>query len=214
MISAEQLWAEKYAGLFAEEQAREVANRDQAFLNQAVDICGEELRVMTPMDLLVLSGVDNAFTCGGAPRAGDVGVFLWWLNTSNDGSNSYGNAWRKGRALRRIARLPFEEVVPAIFGYMNRVFQDAPGGGGGGDERRPLGTCFIAPLVLRVARETGWEEAAILSTPLPKLFQYLKTMRAQEQGKDFMEFTPSDQIKGDFLSELNALNNPPPPASA
>jgi hypothetical protein len=84
------------------------------------------------------------------------------------------------------------------------VFQDAPKGSTRAEGKRPLGTCFLVPLVMRIAKETGWDRDAILETPLAQLFQYLKYIQADAQGKDFNDWSPSDAITNEFLCELNA----------
>jgi len=58
-------------------------------------------------------------------------------------------------------------------------------------------------IVMRIAKETGWDRNAILDTPLAELFQYLKYIAAREQGKDFNDWSPSDAITNEFLCELN-----------
>jgi len=42
---------------------------------------------------------------------------------------------------------------------------------------------------------------------LPRLFQYRKAIDRREQGKDFVDTSPSDRFTGKFLSELNMLNS-------
>lgn len=229
-MDATELWATKYAQLHAEERAKEEARREQAFLDLPAKVCGEELRIMTAMDLLVLTGVDNAFVCGFDPRPGDVLVFLWFLSTDNN--NPFGrpqsrlDAWANERRHKKLARRfaervkishsasqlfvstpAFEADCKAIKEYVDEVFQDSRQGAGG-EGRRPLGACFLAPLVVNLAEDTGWSEDAILSTPLPRLFQYLKAIRAKKEGKEFTDWAPSDRVTGQFLAELNHVNNP------
>lgn len=206
MVSPEQLWADKYAARFAEERAAEEARREESFLDLPKTVCGEEVRQITPADLLVLHGVGNAFVCGGEPDAGHIGVFVWWLSVQNDGSESWANTRRKNRLMRRLRRYDFDEAVFEIQAYVLGCFLDAPGGGNQ-DGFRPIGTCFLAPLVTSVAVETGWSQKEILQTPLARLFQYLKAIRARKMGKEFVDSAPSDRITSEFLSELNQQLN-------
>jgi len=201
-MSPDELWATKYAARHAEERAREEARREQAFLNLPHIVAHEPLRAMTPMDLLMLNGVESPFVCPGEPEAGDVALFFWALHSENDGRDSWRNKRAKKRLLRRLAPLPFEQLVAACREYVDEVFQDAPIGTVGNEERRPLGTCFLAPLVVSLATETGWSQDEILNTPLPRLFQYKKAMRARADGKDFTDHAPSDRITAEFLCEL------------
>jgi hypothetical protein len=199
--SPEELWATKYAPLFAEEKAKEDARREEAFLDLPLIVCGESIRAMTPMDLLVLNGVNSPFVCGGEITREECEYILWFLNTTNSGRNSFGDAWRSGRMIRRLTRVPLSEIADAITAYVESTFQDAPEKAEG--ESRPLGLCFIVPMIMRIAQATGWSRQDIMRTPLAQLFQLLKVQRAWEQGKDFVDVSPSDRITGRFLAELN-----------
>lgn len=204
----ETLWAEKYAARFAEERAREDARREQAFLDLPLVVAGEPLRAMTPVDLLVLNGVGSPFVGASAtpPTPGEIAVFFWWLSVDNDHSDTWRNRRAQRRLVRRIAGLPYADTVAAIRDYCDEVFQDQPQGGESG-EKRPFGACFLAPLVVSIALETGWSQHEILRTPLSRLFQYTKAIRARHLGKEFKDFSPSDRLTGDFLSELNEQLN-------
>lgn len=205
-MDANTLWEQKYARLWAEERAREEARREQAFLDLPHIVCGEPLRSLAAIDWVVLNGIKSPFVCGGQPTAGDIGVMLWWLHEDNDRTETRANLKRRAAMLRRIAGLPFVASVAEINDYIDEAFLDAPPASGSSD-RRPLGTCFIAPMVLRIASETGWGEHEILATPLARLFQYSKVMTAKNAGKDFVDFAPSDRLMGEMLTELNEINN-------
>lgn len=203
-MTPEELWASKFAHRFAEERAREEARREQAFLDLPIIIGGEEVRAMTPNDLLLLNGAECPFVCGGQDSPEQVALFIWALHVDNDGSLGWFNRRRRYRMIRRLAPQNYEGLVRACNDYVEEMFQDAPGGGGeSSKERRPLGTCFLAPLVVNLAVETGWSQHEILTTPLPRLFQYYKAIRAREQGKKFIDSSPSDRLTSEFLAELN-----------
>lgn len=205
-MTPEELWASKFAHRFAEERAREEARREQAFLDLPIIIGGEEVRAMTPRDLLLLNGAECPFVCGGADSPEQVALFIWALHVENDGSLGWRNRRRRYKMIRRLAPQNYDELVRACNGYVEEMFQDAPGGSGAGDspqERRPLGTCFLAPLVVNLAVETGWSQHEILGTPLPRLFQYQKAIRAREDGRKFIDSSPSDRLTSEFLEELN-----------
>ena len=208
-MDARELWATKYAQLWSEERAKEEARREQAFLDLPITVCGEPLRAMTPYDLLLLNGAESPFVCPTEIEPGHVALFFWLLHAENDHSDGWRNRRRKRALIRRLAPKAFDEVVKGAREYVEEIFQDAPQGGGGAghEERRPLGTCFIAPLVIGIALETGWTQHDILGTPLPRLFQYKKAIARREQGRDFVDTSPSDRFTGEFLSELNALNS-------
>ena len=90
-VNPEQLWADKYAKRFAEEHAREEARREQAFLDIPATVVGEEIRMMTPVDLLILNGVESPFVCGAPDTAspGDVALFVWMLHVENTKQDSW-----------------------------------------------------------------------------------------------------------------------------
>lgn len=207
-MTAEELWATKYAHRHAEQRALEDARREQAFLDLPILVAGEPLRPMTPLDLLLLNGAESPFVCPRPVEPGDVALFYWVLHFDNDGTHGWRNNRRKSRLLARLANLPVEPLIVGAREYVEEIFLDAPTSSKErGDEKRPLGTCFLAPLVVGVALETGWSQDEILRTPLPRLFQYFKAIRARQEGKDFVDTSPSDALTGEFLSELNAISN-------
>lgn len=205
-MDAQELWATKFARRFAEEQAAEEARREQAFLDIPTDVCGEPLRLMTPQDLLILNGINSPFVCPREEQAVDVPIFLWVLHAANDGAKTWRNRRRRDAMIKRVAVRSFASCIKEITDYVDGIFLDAPAGGGSDTERRPLGACFLAPLIVSLAVETGWAQKEIMGTPLPRLFQYRKAIRARELGKEFKDFSPSDRLTGEFLSELNAAN--------
>ena len=206
-MSPEELWASKYAAQFAEEHAREEARREQAFVDLPVIVAGEPLRPMTPRDLLLLNGVESPFVCPAEPEACDVALFFWSMHTENDGPRSWRRERRKRALMRRLVVQSFDELVAAAMDYVDEMFQDAPMSSGANSSRRPLGTCFLAPLIVSIATETGWSQADIMGTPLPRLFQYKKAIRARELGHEFTDTSPSDRITNAFLCDLNARKN-------
>lgn len=201
-MTPEELWASKFAQRFAEERAREDARREQAFLDLPIIVGGEELRAMTPRDLLLLNGAESPFVCGGDKTPEQVALFIWALHIANDGTLGWSNRRRRDKVIRRLAPQVYDDLVRACDQYVEEMFQDAPSGAVS-EDKRPLGACFLAPLVVNIAIETGWAQADILSTPLPRLFQYLKAIRAGEQGKKFIDSSPSDRLTSEFLEELN-----------
>jgi hypothetical protein len=201
-MNAEELWATKYAQRHAEEIAAEDARREQAFLDLPLLVCGEPLRAMTPMDLLMLNGAESPLVCPGELRAEDIALFVWVLHMDNDGRNTFRTRRRKAKLMRRLAGRDYAEAVASCRDYIEEIFQDAPRGTTT-EEKRPFGTCFLAPLVVNIALETGWSQHEILTTPLPRLFQYQKAIFARKLGKEFVDTSPSDRITDEFLCELN-----------
>lgn len=203
-MSPEELWAQKYARRHAEELAREEARREQAFLDLPCMVADEPLRALTPYDLLLLNGAESPFVCPGDMTAEHVALFFWTLHIDNDRRDTWRNRRRQTATIKRIAAKRYDDLVNGGRDYIEEMFLDSPRGTTGAD-RRPLGTCFLAPLVVNLALATGWSQAEIMSTPLPRLFQYFKAIRAKNEGKEFVDSSPSDSITGEFLSELNAM---------
>lgn len=166
-------------------------------------VCGEELRQMTPKDLLILNGIESPFVCGGEADALDVVIFLWFLNIKNDRTESWLNRRRKKQMMKRVALLPFFEAVQSCRDFVEGTFQDTPNRESGGGQKRPIGTALIVPLIVRIAKETGWDKDKIMQMPLAQLFQFLKHIRADVMGSDFCDVSPSDAITNEFLVELN-----------
>jgi hypothetical protein len=130
-------------------------------------------------------------------------MFFWVLHSENDGSDGWFARRKREKMVRRLAPQNYDALIKAGRDYVDEIFQDAGTPSSEISEKRPLGTCFLAPLVMNLALETGWSQHEILSTPLPRLFQYQKAMRARTQGKEFVDFSPSDRLTSEFLNELN-----------
>jgi hypothetical protein len=95
----------------------------------------------------------------------------------------------------------------AISGYIAIMFADAPGGRS--DESKPLGACWLAPIMVRLSSKIGSIDplngTAWADVPMPRIWQYLKAVRAYEDSK-FKDFSPSDKILSDWQAEVNALS--------
>lgn len=208
-MSPEELWQTKYAARFAQERALEESHREEAFLNITWTVCGEELRPMNPQDFLILNGIESPFVCAQEVEPADIVIFLWHLNALNDGSHSWLNERRRKKMIRRVAMLNFVDSTKACRQYVEKAFQDAPRARTDAGDRisKPIGTCFLVPLIMRIAKETGWSKDEIMRTPLPQLFQFIKHLNAEAMGKDFVDYSPSDRITNEFLVDLNGAAN-------
>jgi hypothetical protein len=190
-------------------QARETALREQAFIEWESVVCGERIRQMTLGDMLMLQGLGNPYVAGDAfPEAVDVMQFLWLLSVENKGGRL--RKWYQRRALiKRVAQIkaadPLEACGAEIDSYMTDVFQDSPKGSK--SDRRPLGVCFMASMLTRLASALGPHDPATgevwARSPLARIFQYLKAIRASETDGEFKDSSPSDKIMSDWLDETN-----------
>jgi hypothetical protein len=209
LITVEQLWAEKYAALHEAALAEEAERRAEDFIAVPRTVCGLELRVITPRDLLHLNLAGSPFVAGGEIDATHIAQFLWQMLDRQPRS-----WWGERKFFRHCAGLNYTESVAEIRKFIDRAFADSPrGGGGGGDDARPIGTSFVAPLIVRIA--TGIPSLtpdAIMDTPIPQLFQYRKILSAEaaaRNGGKFRDASPADGLLSQCLDEANRLNAAP-----
>lgn len=210
MADPHQIWQEKFAARHAAERVAENERRNIAFLDITHEVCGEQIRCMTARDLLILDGIENPFVAGGQIRPAHIPQFLWHLNRLNDPSRPVATAFRKGRMIGRLRKANYARCIKEVSGFVDMMFLDSPAGGASKEEgeRRGLQTCFLAPLLVRLASEMGALDPAsgvpFIESPLPRLFQYMKTLRSKAEGKDFIDTSPSDRLLDDWLIEVNA----------
>lgn len=205
MITVEQLWAEKYAALHAAAQAEEEQRRAEDFIDATRTVCGLELRALTPRDLLLLQTAGSPFIVGGEIGPAAIAQFLWQLLADQP-----RGWWRTRRFFKHCASLDYDSAVSAIRSFLDRAFADSPriGGGGGG---RPIGTNFLAPLVVRIAAGIpSLSPQEIMDTPLAQVFQYQKILAAEaaaKHGHKFRDHSTSDGLLAQCLDEANRLNS-------
>ena len=179
---------------YREAVKRENDIRDASFLDLTTSICGVEIRQMTPRDLLILDGIGNPLMYGGLPSPAELADFLWKLSP----------LYKENARLRRylfgvtIRKMNFIAAVQACRRYVDDTFQDSPASSGAS---APY-VSWCAHLVVNISTETGWSEAAILNTPLKRLFQYLKAIRRRDNPQAPMH-NPSDKIRGDYIRLLH-----------
>jgi len=175
---------------------RENDIRDASFLDINANICGVEIRQMTPRDLLILDGIGNPLMSGGLPSPAQLADFLWKL------SPRYleGHSVRRFLFARSIRHLNYIEAVRACLNYIEDTFQDSPPSSGV-SSMPYAGWC--AHLICNLSSNPAEAEKVILNTPLKRLFQYLKVLR-RKNDPDSTTHNPSDKVKGDYLRLLNA----------
>lgn len=207
------LWETVYGPRWHALHAREQALREQAFVEWDTDLFGERIRQITLRDMFLLHGAGNPYIAGGAyPEPADVLQFLWQLHAENKGC-ALVRWWRKRRMIRRVARISvagadaLQAWSNGINAYLDDVFMDAPKKSAKDD--RPLGVCFVAPLLVRVCGCLGPVDPASgeswMDAPVARLFQYLKAISRSEAGAEFKDFSPSDKVMSDWLDHSNRL---------
>jgi hypothetical protein len=181
-----EFWATHYAARYAEEEARERSWQEEAFAEATHTVCGLELRGMTPYDLLLLHGSGNPFAVGGPITAEAIAQFCALL------AEPAPRGWfGRRRFFRQLAGYPYAKAVDEVRAYLRRMFASAdiaiapptnhsPAADAGAAQPE-LSACFLAPLVVAIACETGWAERDILGMRLDKLFQYRRAL-ASRQG--------------------------------
>ena len=211
MADAHQIWRDKFAARFAEERTQEEERRKLAFLDISQDLCGEPVRCMTARDMLLLDGLRSPFMVGGQISPAHIPQFVWVLALANNPATPFRTALAKGRLIGRARKWEYDWSMKQINGYLEEMFLDAPAGGSSSPEnndRRGIQTCFLAPLLMRLCSEMGAIDPAsgmpLMESPLPRLFQYLKTLRAKAEGKEFQDSSPSDRLINEWMIEVNA----------
>lgn len=211
------LMATKYVPAYQETARRESERRTDAFAdNVTYTVCGEEIRLMTPRDLLMLDGFENAFVCAGEPKDGDVRRFLWQLHVDNDGTGSWRMRVSKGRFEARMdARTSVEDDASEVYDYMDRLWPDTPAdpfttppdGAQDTRGRKPAGVYCLAPLMVNVAGAIGPIDPMggklLGDTPIPRLLQYQREAIERKTGED--AGTSFDSLKSRCLEEVNII---------
>lgn len=209
-VTVEQLWADKYAALAAAAQAEEDERRAEDFLDVTRKVCGLEVRPLTPRDLLHLDYVRNPFVCGGEVTATAITQFLWQVCEPQP-----RGWWAERRFFRHCSALLANESELEIRRYVERILADAPpkpkrGAGDPPCEEKPIGTSFVAPLIVRIAAGIpSMAPAAVMDTPLPQLFQLQKVLAMEEArrtGGKFRDRSTSDRLLAECLDEANRIN--------
>lgn len=181
---------------YREAVKRENDSRDAAFLDLTTNICGVEIRQMTPRDLLILDGIGNPLMEGKAPSPEQLAEFLWILSPRFS-TRAPLRRFLFGRSIRRIN---YMEAVRACGRYIEATFQDSPASSG--MKSAPYaGWC--AHLITKLSNNPVADEQKILNTPLKRLFQYQKCLRRQRDPECPMH-NPSDKLKGNYARLLNA----------
>jgi hypothetical protein len=198
MPTPAEIWATQFAARYEAEVAEEAIRREIAFLDAPVSLCGEQVRQLTPADLLTLHHLRNPFVRGGdSIRPGHVAQLLWLLSVEN--RPGLGLWWRRRKFCKRIGKLDAAATYRDVEDFIDAMFLDAPQGVK--SEGKPPGVCFLASLAVTLATELGWTDQHIFSRPIPALFQYLKELK--RRGDDKPDYSPSDRLKSEFLAILN-----------
>ena len=205
------VWNTHYVPLIQEEIADEASRRADAFApNATFTVCDEELRVMTPQDLVFLDGMGSPFVAGGREAMfEDVDFFLWSLHRDNKKARPIRTAFLRGKFKARLSRFVAEnsvdDAILQVFAYLDRVFIDLPPADTKAERKPPTVHC-VAPLLVDVASILGpfdpMDGAKLGETPIPRLIQY---QRAKSNSSGKQQFGQFDTRRSQCLEHTNRL---------
>jgi hypothetical protein len=160
--------------------------RDYAFLGltEGLRIAGGrkiEVLQLTLRMFIQLCAVHSPFLVGGRVGPEHVAQILWRL------SPQYGQIPRQ-EFVASIADLPFKSATRAINRYLNRMLIDKPPSSSKSNGSRP-DTSFAASVIHLLGAAYGWSDETILDCPMPRLFQYMRKIRRDNQP-DLPNFNP------------------------
>lgn len=180
---------------YREALSKEREARDFVFLGMRESICGIEVNPLTPLALLRLDAVENAFAVGLAPTAVDVAQFVWCVSARYHPRAS----WQRWATVRKLRRVKMQDASDQIGEYLKLSFMDAPGRT---NQNASSYTSWIASLVHRLASHYGWSEQAVLNCPFRALWQYINLIR-RDENPDLVGFNPSQSIINAHFAEIN-----------
>jgi hypothetical protein len=207
------IWNELVAPKLQDALDREQERRADAFAPKAFfTVCGEEIRMMTPRDLVILDGFESPFIVGGAePTEDDVIFFVWAMHRHNDDGNGIRTAWRRGRARGRVLffleQRGLAEAILEVFSYIERIFIDLPSKDPNTKEQqRPPAVHVVANLLVDVAAIGGPRDPMdgkfLGDTPIPRLIQYRRA-RQKAVTKDGAQASSFESAQNECMAILN-----------
>lgn len=187
--------------------------RDRSFLGFNERINGIEVKPLTSRHILHLDEIESPFTMGGDFDAFDVISFLWIVSPKFRPLNRFSDAWTHYRFVRSVSKSAFKGETPedalenagqAIRDYIGESFTDGSGGNG---ERSISYFSWLAGSVAIVGGHFGWSEDTVLDLPIKRLLQYTRAINIikNPEAKLFNKY--SDQVRQDFINNLNAPAN-------
>lgn len=212
----DEVWAAEFEPAYREHRRRAAEHRTEAFLDVALDLCGEEVRQMTPHDMLHLDALGNPFIAGapdGTVHFLDCAGLIWQLHVDNTHTASLANLWRRSRVLRRLASIDIAVVVPAIIAYVDRMLLDpakapAPASADSTALSPEPKTHFLAGLLVNLSSDLGHIDPMsgllLAQTPLPRLLQYSAAIASERQSERIRD--EADSLRNRCLARMNDLN--------
>jgi hypothetical protein len=193
LLDALQAWSDLQPRL-AEAAKEERDTRSEAWLDVPLSICGVSIRPLTLRRYSILTAAGNAFVCGTAPSAADIGQFLWVLS-----DRFTFDTHDRDRFLKSIASVTVGAALVEIYAHLEAVFFDAPTGGK--SDGKPYNGAIEASIIHRLAKEYGWGAQQVLDLPMAQIFQLF---RAQERDHGKTLASPlQDKLKAQYMEMVN-----------
>lgn len=180
---------------YREAISKEREARDLVFLGVGQSLCGLEVNPLTPIALLRLDAVENAFAVGVEPSAVDVAQFIWCVSPEYNPKARF----KRWSTVRKLRRVKLEDACREIDEYLKLSFMDAPART---NQAASSYTSWIASLVHRMASSYGWSQQQVLDCPFRALWQYIAHIR-RDENPDLVGFNPSQAIVNRHFAEIN-----------
>lgn len=184
-------------------RAKNARRRAAAMCVDTDIVLGIELRALCPATHSMLVTKGNAFLRGSRPTPGDVRDYVWFHHPTfrpddepgrrvvmkqleRAAFRSSGLPWWRCRTGDRLAH-GYAVAIQAIEESVESTFADAPAPRDDDRDNTPIGACLEAQTIHTFSKAyPSWPVEYIRWQPLRKLYQYLRTMRA-ERGSDDMD---------------------------
>lgn len=178
---------------YADAVARERKAREEAYLNLPHDVCGIQLKQITPYLYGLLSLERNPFVTGGTINEAAIAQFLWTLHIDFAVDSKKRDAF-----LKSLEDADWIGLQIGIEELLDLTFLDAPYGGG--LNQSPL-FCNMAWMEYRLAAEPfRWARDTVLHSPLRVIYQLMRC-DAWNHGDKTLVNRWSDQVVDDWMHE-------------
>lgn len=190
-----------------EAREREAQRRLLAFADVPRSLCGVEVLPLTPRMFFALELTESPFAVGGKITPAAVGMLVWIASVerSRPAPRILLPGWldrRKRRIGAKVGAWPFLDAIHRCRKFVEEAFADGSGGGTSADSPGAVASGLAAQVDF-IASQYGWPEAAILDTPVSRLFQYQRLAIRRLDPKAALGNPESDKAKADWLKSMN-----------
>lgn len=167
--------------------------RDAAFLNFPTNICGIEIRQMTPRDWLILDGLEcPVLSRQRMPDREEISDFIRFMSVKR-------KPWRH---FWKMLRMDYGEALSALANYFAATIQDTPGGPkAAGITPGPIAS-WLAHRVDFLASEYGYSVEYILNMPL-RIQNQLMNCTKHRHDPNYRVGGRSGKILSERLQRIN-----------